>query len=140
MTKQQTSVRVVDVKKAENKPLPRLRSFVSKLDWLISLLVALFWFSFLAIALGTVFNDPFAGGMSAFMFVVAVYLSVMLWPPYTPAWRTLVWSWLLSMGTTWLVGRIEVDIPTALLLSVLPVVIFVFLRCNGNARRIFKRA
>lgn len=65
-------------------------------------------------------------------------LAVFLWPPRTPAWRTLFWAFTLSAFTGYFLQ--SVNLPGwALAGSSFVGFATVLLRVNGNGRRVWRR-
>lgn len=129
-------IRIVEPKVVKERSRGTWGAKLSRLDWLWTIAVALLWNSSLSLLLGITFNDPVTGFVSGLSFILACTISVFLWPPATPKWRTVAWAWLLSTTLAFIPSVLTMSISVSYGLIVVPTALFVFLRCNRNFARL----
>lgn len=103
-------------------------------EWVPVLALGLFWGLTLPGMLSVVSGRILPGMISGISLVIASTLAVMVWETYSAKWKTTVWAIMLSFLTTFILTRYP---EWSLLLVIIPTGLFVALRVNMNARRLW---
>lgn len=124
-------------KKSEKKPWrKRLANVRAEFfpEWVPVLALGAFWLFTLPGMLSVVSGRVLPGLLSGAGLVLASILALMSWETYSAKWKTAVWAILISFVTTYVLTKFP---EWSLLTVIIPTGLFVALRVNMNARRLW---
>jgi len=102
--------------------------------WVV--LIAVVWAVLLPGLFAVLTQNIVSGVLAALMLIITTTLIVLLWETYTPKWRTMAWSMLISSVLAVVALRFVEPQNGVLLLAIIPTGLFVAARANMNFRKL----
>lgn len=106
--------------------------------WVFTVALSMLWLITLPGILAVISLNFLGGVVAGVGLVLASMLAVLVYETYSPAWRTIAWAIPISLGLSYLAMQLG-DFPGRLLLIIIPTGLFVAMRVNMNARKLFQR-
>lgn len=102
--------------------------------WVV--LIAVLWAVLLPGIFAVLTQNIVSGVLAGLMLIITTTLVVLLWDTYTPKWRTMAWSMLISSLLAVFVLRFVEPENGVLMLVIIPTGLFVAGRANMNFRKL----
>ena len=106
--------------------------------WVFTVALSMFWLITLPGILAVISLNFLSGILAGIGLVLASMLAVLVYETYSPGWRTIAWAIPISLGLSYLATLVG-DFPGRLLMIIIPTGLFVAMRVNMNARKLFQR-
>lgn len=107
--------------------------------WVFTVALSLLWLALLPGMLAAIAGNLASGVLAGVGLVLASMLAVLVYDTYSPSWRTIAWGIVISLALSYLAIQIG-DFPGRLLMIIIPTGLFVAMRANMNARKLFTRS
>lgn len=102
--------------------------------WVV--LIAVLWAVLLPGIFAVLTQNIISGVLAGLGLIITTTLVVLLWDTYTPKWRTMAWSMLLSSMLAVITLRFVEPTNGVLMLVIVPTGLFVAARANMNFRKL----
>lgn len=110
----------------------KVKEFVP--DWVLTIVFSVVWGFILTAFLVVTASNIVSGMISGITFVLAAVIALLMFPTYSPSYRTVLWSIAISSTCAYAATYFSLD---NLLIILVPTAIFIALRVNMNGRKLW---